>query len=147
MSGTGNNYGLAFCETSTFDERTSDDQKIENITKNFSELLQQFLMLKWFFQPPSVPGFGSSAGFEAVLLDKSGGEYTELDKVTQQFIGKLMERPEIEFMQTSFNTKYPQYQMNINVPVAENAGVSVSDILSTMQGYIGGIYGRFYKIR
>jgi HAE1 family hydrophobic/amphiphilic exporter-1 len=57
-----------------------------------------------FFQPPSVPGFGSSAGFEAVLLDKSGGEYTDLDKVTQQFIGKLMERPEIEFAQTSFNT-------------------------------------------
>jgi HAE1 family hydrophobic/amphiphilic exporter-1 len=73
-------------------------------------------------------------------LDKSGGEYTELDKVTQQFIGKLMERPEIEFAQTSFNTKYPQYQMNINVAVAKSAGVSVSDILSTMQGYIGGIY-------
>jgi HAE1 family hydrophobic/amphiphilic exporter-1 len=72
-----------------------------------------------FFQPPSVPGFGSSAGFEAVLLDKSGGEYADLDKVTQQFIGKLMERPEIEFAQTSFNTKYPQYQMNINVPVAK----------------------------
>jgi HAE1 family hydrophobic/amphiphilic exporter-1 len=37
-------------------------------------------------------------------LDKSGGEYADLDKVTQQFIGKLMERPEIEFAQTSFNT-------------------------------------------
>ena len=59
-----------------------------------------------------------------------------------------MERPEIEFAQTSFNTKYPQYQMNINVSVAENAGVSVSDILSTMQGYIIGIYAAdFTKTR
>ena len=141
LSGTGSNYGLAFVRLQPFDERTSDDQKIENITKKLFGIAATVPDAKVvFFQPPSVPGFGSSAGFEAVLLDKSGGEYTELDKVTQQFIGKLMERPEIEFAQTSFNTKYPQYQMNINVPVAENAGVSVSDILSTMQGYIGGIY-------
>jgi HAE1 family hydrophobic/amphiphilic exporter-1 len=51
-----------------------------------------------------------------------------------------MQRPEIEFAQTSFNTKYPQYEMQVNVPLAKQMGVSVSDILATMQGYIGGIY-------
>ena len=141
LSGNGSNYGLAFIRLKPFDERKSEDQKIENITKKLFGAAASVSDAKVvFFQPPSVPGFGSSAGFEAVLLDKSGGEYSELDKVSQEFIGKLMGRPEIEFAQTSFNTKYPQYQMNINVPVAENAGVSVSNILSTMQGYIGGIY-------
>ncbi|GGP05903.1 multidrug transporter AcrB [Cloacibacterium rupense] len=141
LSGNGSNYGLAFVRLEPFDERKEDEQKIENITKKLFGIAATVPDAKVvFFQPPSVPGFGTSAGFEAVLLDKSGGEYSELDKVSQQFIGKLIERPEIEFAQTSFNTKYPQYQMNINVPVAENAGVSVSSILSTMQGYIGGIY-------
>lgn len=141
LSGNGSNYGLAFVKLEPFDERKDDEQKIENITKKLFGVAATVPDAKVvFFQPPSIPGFGSSAGFEAVLLDKSGGEYSELDKVSQQFIGKLMERPEIEFAQTSFNTKYPQYQMNINVPMAENAGVSVSSILSTMQGYIGGIY-------
>lgn len=72
-----------------------------------------------------------------VLLDKSGGEYADLDNKTNEFIGKLMQRPEIQFAQTSFNTKYPQYQMEINVPLSKQLGVSVNEILATMQGYIG----------
>lgn len=141
LSGNGSNNGLAFIRLKPFDERTDNDQKIENITKKLFGLAASVPDAKVvFFQPPSVPGYGSSAGFEAVLLDKSGGEYTELDATTQQFIGKLIDRPEIEFAQTSFNTKYPQYQMLINVPVAEQAGVTVTDILSAMQGYVGGIY-------
>lgn len=141
LSGNGSNNGLAFIRLKPFEERTGDDEKIENITKKLFGMAATVPDAKVvFFQPPSVPGFGSSAGFEAVLLDKSGGDYADLDKVTQEFIGKLIERPEIEFAQTSFNTKYPQYQMSINVPVAEQSGVSVTDILNTMQGYIGGIY-------
>ena len=141
LSGNGSNNGLAFIRLKPFEERTSDDEKIENITKKLFGMAATVPDAKVvFFQPPSVPGFGSSAGFEAVLLDKSGGDYADLDKVTQEFIGKFIERPEIEFAQTSFNTKYPQYQMSINVPVAEQSGVSVTDILNTMQGYIGGIY-------
>lgn len=141
LSGNGSNYGLAFIRLQPFDSRKDEAQKVENITKKLFGVAATVPDAKMvFFQPPSVPGFGASAGFEAVLLDKSGGEYKQLDKTAQEFISKLIERPEIEFAQTSFNTKFPQYQMNINVPVAENAGVSVSDILSTMQGYIGGIY-------
>ena len=141
LSGNGSNNGLAFIRLKPFEDRTDSDEKIENITKKLFGMASSVPDAKVvFFQPPSVPGYGSSAGFEAVLLDKSGGEYTDLDATTQQFIGKLIDRPEIEFAQTSFNTKYPQYQMVINVPVAEQSGVSVMDILSTMQGYIGGIY-------
>lgn len=141
LSGNGSNYGLAFIRLQPFDSRKDEAQKVENITKKLFGVAATVPDAKMvFFQPPSVPGFGASAGFEAVLLDKSGGEYKQLDKTAQEFISKLIERPEIEFAQTAFNTKFPQYQMNINVPVAENAGVSVSDILSTMQGYIGGIY-------
>lgn len=140
LSGSGSNNGLAFVKLKPFDERDSD-ASAENITKKLFAISAKVPDAKVvFFQPPSVPGFGTSAGFEAVLLDKAGGEYADLDATTQQFIGKLMERPEIEFAQTSFNTKYPQYLMELNVPLAQQSGVSVSDILSTMQGYIGGIY-------
>ena len=140
LSGTGSNYGLAFVKLKPFAER-GDGQSAEDLTKKLFGVAAGIPDAKIiFFQPPSVPGFGSSAGFEMVLLDKAGGEYKELDATTQNFIGKLMQRPEIQFSQTSFNTKYPQFQMNINVPLAAQSGVSVSSILSTMQGYIGGIY-------
>ena len=141
FSGVGSNNGLAFIRLKDFGSRKGDDESAEMITKKLFGIAAGIPDAKMvFFQPPSVPGFGANSGFEVVLLDKAGGEYGDLDVETQNFIGALMQRPEIEFAQTSFNTKYPQYQMDINVPLAEQTGVSVSDILSTMQGYIGGTY-------
>ncbi|MDQ1162218.1 HAE1 family hydrophobic/amphiphilic exporter-1 [Chryseobacterium sp. SORGH_AS 447] len=140
LSGNGSNNGLAFIKLKPFDERKGDLSS-DNITKQLFGISAKAPDAKVvFFQPPSVPGFGNSAGFEMVLLDKSGGDFAELDAKTNEFIGNLMKRPEIEFAQTSFNTKYPQYQMEINVPLAKQLGVSVNSILETMQGYIGGIY-------
>ena len=142
MSGQGSNVGQAFIKLKPFKERgKADGQNVADITKKLFGLTNKYPDAKIiFFSPPSVPGFGASDGFSAVLLDKSGGEITELSKVTQEFIGNLMQRPEIQFASTSFNTNYPQFQMVINVPRAKESGVTVNSILSTMQGYIGGIY-------
>ncbi len=141
LSGNGSNNGLAFVKLKPFDERKGHGLSSEEITKKLFGLTGKVPDAKVvFFQPPSVPGFGNSAGFEMVLLDRAGGEVAELDNKTNELIGNLMKRPEIEFAQTSFNTKYPQYQMEINVPLAKQKGVSVNSILETMQGYIGGVY-------
>lgn len=140
MSGSGSNVGQAFVKLKPFEERGSDES-VEEITKKLFGIAGKYPDAKIiFFSPPSVPGFGQSDGFSAVLLDKSGGELTELNSVTQNFIGALMQRPEIQFASTSFNTNYPQYEMVINVPRAKESGISLNDILATMQGYIGGIY-------
>jgi HAE1 family hydrophobic/amphiphilic exporter-1 len=93
-----------------------------------------------FFAPPSIPGFGISAGFEMKILDRSGGSFQELDHVAQAYLRELSQRPEVLYAQSSFNTNYPQYEMDINVPKAKEAGVSISSIFSTLQGYIGSIY-------
>lgn len=93
-----------------------------------------------FFAPPSVPGFGVSSGFELQVLDRLGGSFTDLDRVTQEYLEQLMKRPEISYAQSSFNTNYPQYEIDLNVPKAKEAGVSISSIFSTLQGYIGGVY-------
>ncbi|WP_027376999.1 efflux RND transporter permease subunit [Kaistella palustris] len=142
MSGQGSNVGQAFIKLDPFKERgKAGDQSIDDITKKLFGLTGKYPDAKIvFFSPPSVPGFGTSDGFSAVLLDKSGGDINELNKVTQSFIGELMKRPEIQFASTSFNTNYPQFQMVVNVPRAEESGVTLNSILSTMQGYIGGIY-------
>lgn len=93
-----------------------------------------------FFAPPSIPGFGISAGFEMKILDRSGGSFQELDQASQAYLTELSQRPEVLYAQSSFNTNYPQYEMDINVPKAKEAGVSISSIFSTLQGYIGSIY-------
>jgi HAE1 family hydrophobic/amphiphilic exporter-1 len=142
FSGRGSNNGLAFIRLAPFSERKKhDEMSVENITKSLYGATAGIADAKViFFSPPSVPGFGASAGFEVVLLDRAGNEINEINEVTQKFIGELMQRPEIEFAQTSFNTNYPQYEMVLNVERAEQAGVTVENILSVMQGYIGGVY-------
>lgn len=142
MSGSGSNVGQAFVRLKPFDERKHDKSlSVEEITKKLFGLGAKYPDAKIvFFSPPSIPGFGSSDGFSAVLLDKSGGDLKQFDGVAKQFIGALMQRPEIQFAQTSFNTNYPQFEMVIDVPRAKEVGVNITDIMSTMQGYVGGVY-------
>jgi len=93
-----------------------------------------------FFTPPSVQGFGSADGFEFKIQDKGDDDWATVSKVSNEFLAELGKRPEIQYAMTNFNPSFPQYQMDINVERAKDAGVSVSDIFNTMQGYYGGLY-------
>jgi HAE1 family hydrophobic/amphiphilic exporter-1 len=44
-----------------------------------------------------------------------------------------MKRPEIQYAITNFNPNFPQYQMDINVERAKDAGVEIATIFNTMQ--------------
>jgi HAE1 family hydrophobic/amphiphilic exporter-1 len=141
ISGSGSNYGLGFIKLKDWSEREDESLSTEAITKRLFGIAAGIPEAKIiFFAPPSIPGFGLSSGFEVNLLDRTGGDFKDLDAATQEFIGNLMSHPEIQYGQSSFNTKYPQYEMDINVPLAKKFGVPVSSIFSTMQGYIGGVY-------
>ncbi|TLP80935.1 efflux RND transporter permease subunit [Maribacter sp. ACAM166] len=141
LGGSGSNYGLGFIRLKDWDERGADSLSIESVTAKMfgvAATIPEANII--FFSPPSIPGFGSSAGVEVNLLDRSGGSFENLDITNQDFISKLTQRPEIQYAQSSFNTKYPQYELELNVPRAKELGVSVSSIFSTLQGYIGSIF-------
>ncbi|WP_053990774.1 efflux RND transporter permease subunit [Mangrovimonas sp. TPBH4] len=141
ISGTGSNYGLGFIKLNKWEERENEDETASAIIGKLFGIAATIPEARIiFFAPPSIPGFGLSSGFEVNLLDKSGGNFTDLEAATQDFIGRLMQHPTIQYGQSSFNTKYPQYEMEINVPLAKKYGVPISSIFGTMQGYIGGIY-------
>ncbi|SMO64149.1 hydrophobic/amphiphilic exporter-1, HAE1 family [Saccharicrinis carchari] len=141
ISGAGSNYGTGFLKLKPWDERKEDSLSSEAI---IARMYQAAINIPdaniLFFAPPSIPGFGVSSGFELNVLDRLGGDFTELDKVSKDFLFTLMQRPEIAYAQSSFNTNYPQYEIMLNVPKAKEAGVSISSIFATLQGYIGGIY-------
>jgi len=141
ISGSGSNYGLGFIQLDDWGERKEDAKSADAIIGQLFQLAAGIPEASFlFFAPPSIPGFGVSSGFELQLLDRSGGDFNKLDKVTRDYLKELMARPEIQYAQSSFNTEYPQYKMIINTPKAKEAGVSISSIFGTMQGYIGGIY-------
>lgn len=142
INGQGSNYGMAMIKLKDFKERKSPELATDVVIgKLFGLAATQFQDARMiFFQPPSIPGFGMSSGFELKLLDKTGGSLTDFDQKSKEYLGALMQRPEIMYAQSSFNTSYAQYELELNVARAKESGVLVSDIFSALQGYIGGIY-------
>jgi len=141
INGAGSNYGLGFIKLDDWDTRDTDELSVEALTGKLFGIAATIPEANIiFFSPPSIPGFGNSSGFEVNLLDRSGSSFDELDAANKEFIQKLSERPEIQYAQSSFNTNYPQYELELNVPLAKEKGVTVNEIFSTLQGYIGGVY-------
>src|SRR5690554_5846222 len=142
ISGAGSNYGFMMVRMKDFKERTTEETSTDAVIgKLFAIANKDFPEAKMiFFQPPSIPGFGFSGGFDMKLLDRSGGDIKDFDQVAHDYIQALTERPEIMYAQTSFDTSYAQYEILLDVVRAKQSGVSVQDIFSALQGYIGGNY-------
>jgi len=105
------------------------------------------------FSFPTVPGFSNVEALDVVLQDKTGGELGKFSGVANNFIGKLMQKPAIAYAFTSFKADYPQLQLEVNDEKANQLGVSVKDILSTMQAYFGSAqasdfnrFGKYYRV-
>src|SRR5690625_512497 len=141
MSGAGSNNALGFIRLEHWDDRKDPSQSVEAIIGQLFQLAGTIADAEIiFFEPPSVPGFGASAGFEVNVLDRLGGSFNDLDEVTRNYLVELMARPEILYAQSSFRTDYPQYEIELDIEKAAEAGVSVGSIFSTLQGYIGSMY-------
>ena len=148
LSGSGSNNGMGFFTLKPFEERSKDPR--QSIQAIIGQAFAAASKIKdaqiLFFQPPAVSGFGMGAGVSFALLNKSGADVTEINETAQQFMAALNARPEVKYAQTSFNTNYPQYQMDINVERAMQSGISVSEILSALQNYIGGYYATDFTL-
>ncbi len=105
------------------------------------------------FAPPMVSGFSLSNGVSLVMQDRTGGSLNHFFEVTQGYLAELNKRPEIQMAMTSYNPNYPQYMVDVNVAKCKQAGISPALVLSTLQGYYGGLYasnfnayGKLYRV-
>lgn len=107
-----------------------------------------------FFDPPAVPGYGAAGGFSLQLLDKTNSDnYTDLEKVNDEFMSELRKRPEITGLFTFFSANYPQYELEIDNQLAMQKGVSIGNAMNTLSILVGSTYElgfikyqRFFKV-
>lgn len=92
------------------------------------------------FGPPMIPGFSAQGGVTMVMQDKTGGNINDFFDATKSFLAELQKRDEIRVAQTSYNPNYPQYMVDVDVAKTKQAGISPSTVLTTLQGYYGGMY-------
>ena len=93
------------------------------------------------FSPPMIPGFSANSGISLVMQDRTGGDLNRFFGIVKEFLAELNKRPEFQTAQTSYNPNYPQYMVHVDVAKCKQAGISPTAVLTTLQGYYGGLYG------
>ncbi|CAA9525978.1 MAG: RND efflux system, inner membrane transporter [uncultured Segetibacter sp.] len=147
------NYAVGFVRLKSYDAR-GDTKKLQDVMQlmngRFSGIKEANIITFTF---PTVPGFGNVEGFEMILQDRANGPLDKLGNTTNNFIGELMKRKEIAFAFTTYYTGNPQYLLQINDIKAKQLGISVNDILQTLQLYYGSAFasdfnrfGKFYRV-
>ena len=155
LGGQGNTYGSFICKLKPWDERTGKGMDANSVIgalyMQFATQVKDARVL--CFAPPMISGYSVSNGFELNLQDKTGGSLDNFYQVAQDFIAELLKRPEIAMASTTFNPNFPQYRVDVDVAKCKQAGISPSDVLSALQGYLGGMYssnfnrfGKLYRV-
>ncbi|MEE1897142.1 efflux RND transporter permease subunit [Flavobacterium rakeshii] len=146
-------FGVLFLNLKPLKERGA----VSDINDIMNEVRGKLSAIKganfFVFTFPTVPGFSNIDGLDFVLQDRSGGKLDKFSQVGNQFIGELMKRPEIAVAFTPFRADYPQYEMEVDDVKAEQLGVSVKDLLQTVQAYYGSAqvsdfnrFGKYYRV-
>lgn len=154
VAGQGATYGTFLIKLKNWEERTADESSDKIIQQLYGLVGQKIKNGRvMFFAPPMITGYSVTNGFELQLQDKTGGDINKFYNIATNFLAELNKCPEIQMAYTTFNPSFPQYLVDIDVAKAKQAGLSPQTILSTLQGYYGGMYvsnfnrfGKLYRV-
>ncbi|MDF0706071.1 efflux RND transporter permease subunit [Flagellimonas okinawensis] len=149
--GRGSNAGTCLINLKPWSQR---EHSVHEIMEELEEETKDLGAVIEYFEPPAVPGFGSSGGFSMRLLDKTDGtDYHEFERINNEFMDALREREELTGLFTFFAANYPQYELKINNKAAMQKGVSIGKAMENLNILIGSTYeqgfirfGRFFKV-
>ncbi len=149
--GRGSNAGTCLIDLKDWSDR---DHSVHEVMEELERKTRDLGAVIEFFEPPAVPGFGSSGGFSVRLLDKTNGtDYHEFEKINAQFMHALAKRQELTGLFTFFAANYPQFELLIDNSAAMQKGVSIGKAMENLNIMIGSTYeqgfikfGRFFKV-
>ena len=154
IGGQGPSYGSIIIKLKDWEERSmmqNSDVVVGTLFMRAQKIIKDAQVL--FFAPPMIPGYSASSDIELNMQDKTGGDLNHFYDVILNYMDALKARPEINSAQTTFNPNFPQYMLDIDAAACKKAGISPNDILTTMQGYFGGLYasnfnrfGKTYRV-
>ncbi len=147
LSGTSTTYaGSFFFSLKDWSERKSFSQRYRVLMyRVFAALKKIPGAIAFPFPPPAIPGVGSSGGVSFVLQDRSGGDVAFLAKNTRLFIEAAQKRPELAQVTTTFVPTVPQVFVDVDRDKALRQGVSLSDVYTTLQTFMGGYFVNYFN--
>ncbi|MEP7330156.1 MAG: efflux RND transporter permease subunit, partial [Betaproteobacteria bacterium] len=140
-----NNSGIIFASLKPFDERTDASMLsfavLKRLNAQFAGVRDGFMFA---LNPPSIPGLGTTGGFEFYMQNRGGGDARATGIAVETFLAKARQRPELQGLSTSYRAATQQLFVDLDRNRAEALGVTVADAFSTMQTFFGSqIAGQF----
>lgn len=153
IGGEGTSNAAIILQLKHWDERKGDENSVSGVINQVYARTADLNMKEariMAIAPPMIPGYGVGSGVDVYTQDLTGGDIGKFYQVTQEFIGALSQRPEVFMAYSSFNVRFPQYYVDVDVEKCKKSGVSPAEVLNTLAGYYGGIYAsnfnRFSKV-
>jgi len=149
--GRGSNAGTCLINLKDWADR---EHNVKQIIEELEEKTKDLPAVVEYFEPPAVPGYGTSDGFSLRLLDKgSDVDYQEFDKVNNDFVEALKKRKELNGIFAFYSAKYPQYELLVDNALAMQKGVSIGKAMENLNVLIGSTYeqgfirfNNYYKV-
>jgi hydrophobic/amphiphilic exporter-1 (mainly G- bacteria), HAE1 family len=149
--GRGSNAGTCLINLRNWSDR---HHTVKEIMEELEERSRGLGAIVEFFEPPAIPGFGTSGGFSMRLLDKTTDtDYHEFDEINKAFMENLRKRKELTGLFTFFAANYPQYELEIDNNLAMQKGVSIGKAMENLNILIGSTYeqgfikfNQFFKV-
>src|SRR6266478_6651650 len=149
------NFGTIFVRLKPWEERHAKELHVTGIMARMQRELAQIPEAVAFpFNIPTISGFGSAAGFNFLMQDRSGTlTVEELGVQSRAFLAAARQRPEFASLFTAFDPTYPQVKVELDREKARTLGVPVNEVFLAMSAAMGGTYvndfnrfGRLYRV-
>ncbi|MDN3921312.1 efflux RND transporter permease subunit [Roseateles violae] len=133
------NAGILFVTLKEFAERDGRGAAtvIREAQQKFAGIAEGLVLP---VNPPSIPGLGTTGGFELWLQSRGDASLAKLEEVTRAIIAKSRERPELAGVSSTINTHSRQLRVDVDRERAETQGVATADIYSVLQTMFGSLY-------
>jgi HAE1 family hydrophobic/amphiphilic exporter-1 len=138
MSGVGSSYATVQIKMDPWNERRITTNEVAAILQEKTADIKDATFI--FMGTPTLQGFGLSNGVELQMQDRTGGDINRFFDVTSRFLAAMRSRPEVRMAMTTFNPNFPQKQLEANIPKIKEAGLTLDQVMSTLQAYVGSMY-------
>lgn len=137
----GANMGGIQIQLRPWNERKGDEHSSWSVADKIESILAEETEAQSFVSAPGmIDGYGRGGGFEFSILNHNGVDVETFFDVSQRFIERLAECPEVEDAYSSYEINYPQYKVEVDFSRCKKFGVAPSALLNELAAFLGSSY-------
>lgn len=144
MAGMGSSYGTIIIKMDPWNERELKTDDVAKIMTGRTQNIKDATFI--FMATPTLQGFGLGTGVSMQIQDRTGGDIDKFYEITTNLVKKLQERDEVMIAMTNFDPSFPQKQIEVNMAKIKDAGLSLNDVMSALQVYVGSFYASNFNL-